>query len=594
MPVESVREWISLRLKAWNAWSIAMNLLSGAAAVTVLLLPGSLLAVFALIPPLLLVLTRQQRVLLHRASAIGGAGRYVIGRFVLTLVLLFPAIPRSGFVDAWWIGVGLAMLIALEAERLLKFRRRFLVPVAANLPGLAEGTQRFPYPWVFRMNCAVLALALFASVLLPESGPVVFVSVLGADALALLAVLSMVRRVRAEAASARRLPRAIRRLGPVFYLYWHERPGSSFQVAMWLEELERVGEPFAIVVRTTANFYELAGRTRLPVILRPAVADLDVLMVASVRAVFYVNNSIRNNHMIRYTELEHIQLLHGESDKSSSINPVMRMYDRDFVAGQAAIDRFAQHGIEMPASMFRIVGRPQVRGVERARRATRGQHPFRVLYAPTWQGMQEASNYSSLPIGPAIVQGLLDAGCSVIFRPHPFSHHLPEHSARVQAVCAMLARDSGSSGREHLFGRVSERDMSITDCFNQSDAMISDVSSVVSDYLHSRKPLAMVATRHRAANFRQEFPMSRGAYVIEGGAAVRDRVVKVVSEMRSGDPMRERRDVLAEHYLGDIPEERYGEHFVDVVRDELDLEPKDVPYAGSTVQDEADVSDAVR
>ena len=35
--------------------------------------------------------------------------------------------------------------------------------------------------------------------------------------------------------------------------------------------------------------------------------------------------------------------------------------------------------------------------------------------------------------------------------------------------------------------------MSVEDCFNASDAMVSDVSAVVSDYLHSGKPFAMVS-----------------------------------------------------------------------------------------------------
>src|SRR5690625_6533680 len=82
---------------------------------------------------------------------------------------------------------------------------------------------------------------------------------------------------------------------------------------------------------------------------------------------------MRNNHMVRYSGLTHIQLLHGESDKASSANPVTRMYDRDFVAGQAAIDRFEKFGVSMHPDIFRIVGRPQVEEVygERDRKSTR-------------------------------------------------------------------------------------------------------------------------------------------------------------------------------------------------------------------------------
>src|SRR5699024_12219569 len=67
--------------------------------------------------------------------------------------------------------------------------------------------------------------------------------------------------------------------------------------------------------------------------------------------------------IVSYTQLTHVQLNHGESDKGPSFSPVFRSYDKDFVAGQAAIDRFAANGVAMPAS-----GRASGRG----RGASRG------------------------------------------------------------------------------------------------------------------------------------------------------------------------------------------------------------------------------
>jgi hypothetical protein len=39
---------------------------------------------------------------------------------------------------------------------------------------------------------------------------------------------------------------------------------------------------------------------------------------------------------------------------------VHAIYDLIFTAGQAGIDRYARHGVSIPAEKFRIVGRPQV------------------------------------------------------------------------------------------------------------------------------------------------------------------------------------------------------------------------------------------
>src|SRR5699024_4130660 len=139
-------------------------------------------------------------------------------------------------------------------------------------------------------------------------------------------------------------------------------------------------------VRSVGNFRQLASATDHPVLLRRSLTDLDDLIVPSVRGAFYVNNAMRNNHLVRYTQLLHIQLLHGESDKASSATPIIRMYDRNFVAGQAAIDRFERFGVTIGPDIFRIVGRPQVEDVDEARGPIAGLAEKSVLYAPTWLG----------------------------------------------------------------------------------------------------------------------------------------------------------------------------------------------------------------
>src|SRR5690625_7631965 len=70
---------------------------------------------------------------------------------------------------------------------------------------------------------------------------------------------------------------------------------------MWLPYLERLGVPFVLVVRTIPNFRQLASATDHPVLLRRSIPDLDALIVPSARGVFYVNNAMRNNHMVRYS-----------------------------------------------------------------------------------------------------------------------------------------------------------------------------------------------------------------------------------------------------------------------------------------------------
>ena len=230
------------------------------------------------------------------------------------------------------------------------------------------------------------------------------------------------------------------------------------------------------------------------------------------RAVFYVNASSGNGAMVRYQQLTHVYLGHGDSDKPPSYNPTHAMYDKVFCAGPAAIDRYGVHGVDIPRSKFEIVGRPQV---ETVRPASGSGGPTTVLYAPTWRGHVSETLLYSLPQGDTIVRSLLERGLTVIFRPHPFSHDFPEDAAVVRRIDALLAADAAASGRAHLFGAAAETERSIMDCINTSDAMISDVSSVVSDYLFSGKPFALVAVPAPPDEFVRDFPVAAGSYVVD-------------------------------------------------------------------------------
>lgn len=564
---------VGKRLGNWNFWSLLVNGLCFVVVLLFALFPGSWLVLPVVVVPMLVVVVRQRHVIFRqnlREQGVGGAGRYVIGRYILLAGSLAQAVLVSTLSPLWVIASFVAVL-SLEGERLVRTRYLRLRRTAVNLPGAVAEDDRYPYWLVYPLNLVSIA-PIVCSALLP-GWTVVVALVLAVASLGVVlgALADLVRRNRAGAYLEAKLHKVLQRRKPVFYVYWHEKVGSAFQVTMWLPYLDRLGVPYAIVVRTPGNLWELAQLTDRPVILRRTIDDLDDLIVPSVRGVFYVNNSIRNNHMIRYSDLTHIQLLHGESDKAASVNPVMRMYDRDFVAGQAAIDRFADRGIEMPREMFRIVGRPQVENVAQARGPIGELEQKTVLYAPTWHGLQKETDYSSLALGARIVEGLLEAGCTVIFRPHPYSYRSRHFAAMCTAIQDLLEQDAERSGRAHVHGEQAENQWSITDCFNASDAMVSDVSSVVGDYLYSGKPMAMVSMHETAEDFRRSFPTSRAAYVIDGRDPLLGELPVVFSDLLDRDPLGRERQGLKQYYLGDFGIRTSVNAFVDACRDELSV-----------------------
>ena len=126
------------------------------------------------------------------------------------------------------------------------------------------------------------------------------------------------------------------RVRPDFVVYTSRPDDASYQVMMWLPYLKRAGLRFIIVARNAVPAAALAELTDVPVVEARGIADLDALVVPSLKAAFYVNASSGNGALVRFQHLTHIYLGHGDSDKPPSYNPTHAMYDQIFAAGPGA------------------------------------------------------------------------------------------------------------------------------------------------------------------------------------------------------------------------------------------------------------------
>ncbi len=376
-----------------------------------------------------------------------------------------------------------------------------------------------------------------------------------------------------------------------FCVYFGSGIGASYQLGMWLPFFERIGLPYLIVCRDRSSFAEIrtlvAGR-EIPLLLRETLGSLESILVPGLTAAFYVNNAVRNTHLIERRELTHVWLNHGDSEKPACFNPVHAIYDLIFAAGQAGIDRYARHGVEIPVDKFRIVGRPQVESIELPSRVDSEAAPEAgieslvgtgasptVLYAPTWRGPYADSQLYSLPIGAAIVAGLMRRGVRVVFRAHPFNYRFPDAVAMITVIQRLLDGDRQHTGRPHLWGDAAERERSVTDCFNESDAMISDVSAMVSDYLQSTKPFAIVAVGRTPEELYADVPAARGGYLLDADAGepgptferrLDDLFDRLLAEVAGEQGLGSRRVALRTYYLGDFAGGAYANGFLEEAR----------------------------
>ncbi|WP_433532370.1 CDP-glycerol glycerophosphotransferase family protein [Micromonospora sp. CA-263727] len=428
--------------------------------------------------------------------------------------------------------------------------RTWVPQVTAGLPDAVAGL------------LAVLALAALAG--LPAAVALAASLLVGAAAGAV--ALDLARRRFRPAAGGSAVTRALRRHQPEFVLHFSAPPGSEYQVTMWLPYLERIGRPFVVMVREPEALPAIAAATTAPVVYCPTLRNMDEVLVPSLRVAFYVNHGAKNSHCIRFTQLTHVQLHHGDSDKAPSANPVSAIFDRIFVAGPAAVDRYARAGVEIPAEKFVVVGRPQVEAIEVRSQPARGLANPTVLYTPTWTGHHADTDYCSLPVAETLLRRLLDRGATVILRAHPYTAQNPASARQLGRLHELLAADRARTGRQHLFGAAASR-LTLAESVNRADALVSDVSGVVSDWLYSGKPYTVTDMGADGARFTERFPLAASGYVLRRDMADLD---DVLTRLLDTDPLAEARWATRRRYLGDFPAESYAEAFLTAARRELD------------------------
>lgn len=479
-------------------------------------------------------------------------GRLRSGPVTVGLAVVAVLIPAGHLVARGQAGVwvaltaAVAVLAALAGEPLA---RRLVPPVrAVQLPGVpSDPRPRVPAPFAYAVLAAGAMLAVL--LLIASAGDLPDVAGVVVLVLELAALLWSAVRLRSAVWARRRgtvnraVTQAITAHAPQFYVYFSGPIEGAYQVRMWLPFLERLGVPYAVLGRDAKLLAQAPTITTAPVVVTEKIAGLDDCLVPSVRAVFYVNTDSKCVDGVRYLDRTHVHLNHGDSDKPSSYHPMIGMFDQIFVAGDAAVDRFTRHGVVVAPEKFVRVGRPQVAGIlDRNIDPAPGRRT--VLYAPTWRGGVRDMNFSSLEHGEQIVRLLLDRGVRVIFRPHPISCRKRRTARTVAAIDAVLGAAS-TPDCPHVTSRAAMSG-AVADVFNRSDALVTDVSSVASDYLQSGKPFAVVDPVGAGAD-ESEYPVLRAAYMLDLDSDPGARI----DTMLGADPLAQTRRELRSYYLGD-------------------------------------------
>jgi hypothetical protein len=403
----------------------------------------------------------------------------------------------------------------------------FEIPLALGLTlGLMAGTD------------GVLGYAIMASAASIQMGMVVAVA------------WSVHRFLRSDAVTAYRqeLRSELEVLAPTVIVYFSGDRDATYQLNQWIPVFERLEQPILYVIRERTHLKQML-ETKHPVLYARGHREVEDALAPSARVALYVANAGRNIHLLRYPQLKHVFLNHGDSDKASSANPFVRAYDKLFVAGEVAIERYRDGGVPIPEERFEIVGRPQLDDVLDQRRKVEGA-PTTLLYAPTWEGYFEATNYSSLEsMGLAMMEEILASHPEVriVFKPHPMSGLVSGGMRLARKRVEELLRESD---RRHVIAS-DHPDLDLLAWFDRADILLADVSAVVTDWLYTDKPYLLANPWGLAQDdFLDHFPSHVGAYLVSSKAPNLDAAL---SDALGADSLAAARSEMKRAVLGDHP-----------------------------------------
>lgn len=466
-------------------------------------------------------------------------------RAVAMPVLLMSMSAGAPVVIAAW-SAWLLWLAASAAGLLVKSREIALDGVSAR--GLGPEALR-PDPnsrsWV--SNWPHTAGFLLTAALTPLSPVMPWLGVATLAGVTMLYLFQLVRRLQrterlSDAKRLARLNAAIAAYRPEVILYVGGRTSSGYQANVWLPTIDKLTQRAIVIIQSPVLWTELHDCVT-PVVCVQRATDYLTLDLSSARLALFPGNNGNNINLLRLPHLRHAFVGHGDSDKIASINPFTKVYDEIWVAGQAGQDRFATAGIPIPAERFVHVGRPQLTKLA-ATPPRQRDALLTVLYAPTWEGWTLDEHHTSLiRVGADLIKALQQVTPSVkiIFRPHPLTgSRSPATAAARDALTALLPATAVSDPN------TSE----LYDCFNQADLLITDVSSVISDFLATGKPYAVINTSGLPSDeFIAVNPTASAAYLIDGELNGLTDALNA-ARMPDLDLLAARRSQLRTHILG--------------------------------------------
>jgi CDP-glycerol glycerophosphotransferase (TagB/SpsB family) len=170
-----------------------------------------------------------------------------------------------------------------------------------------------------------------------------------------------------------------------------------------------------------------------------------------------------------------------------------------------------------------------------------------ITYAPTWEGEDDANNYTSVDLyGPQIARAALAIpGARFVYKPHPrvaLSDDPKVHGNHNEIVTMIK-----NAGGEHAY----LPNANILGVLPETNVLISDVSSVTLDhlYLAPDSPILLTDRRSDRDQLLADSPMATACDVIDAESI--GNISEILNSALDSDSHRSERSAMRTYYFGD-------------------------------------------
>ncbi len=339
-------------------------------------------------------------------------------------------------------------------------------------------------------------------------------------------------------------------------LHTGEGKNGITHMNLWIPIFKQSEVDFVVMVRNYEVFKYLKEKyTELPLVFAKEVKEVDSVLnkMHSLRACFYPSNTGNNIHTLKYNNIEHIFIGHGDSDKTASAHKYFRVYDENWVANQAHIDRFNNAGFDHTGLKHIKVGRPNLKEtllLTQEDWKSRYEGKINLLYLSTWEGIYVEQEYTSIEIIKEFFENIntLIPSVNINIKLHPWLGRRRRELVNYENVILKSWEEKAEDSSKFSL-KIHTKDTPVEELIKLSNVFICDISAVISEALAGNGPIFVYIPKDKPIKtLKSKMDYSDYTYVFSSIDELREKFNEVI--VKGNDYLANKRVEAMEYILG--------------------------------------------